>query len=36
MDGSDPPRRWHARHFVGHRLATFGPYQDAMLAGDHR
>jgi deoxyribodipyrimidine photolyase-related protein len=41
--GDDGPRRfavtrdeaWAALdHFLGHRLAAFGPYEDAMLAGD--
>jgi deoxyribodipyrimidine photolyase-related protein len=41
--GRDGPRRFAAtraealaalRHFVRHRLGTFGPYEDAMLAGD--
>ena len=41
--GTDGPRLFPAtrdealarlRHFVAHRLATFGPYEDAMLAGD--
>ena len=41
--GVDGPRRFPATtaealarfvHFVGHRLGTFGPYEDAMLAGD--
>ncbi|WP_250035907.1 cryptochrome/photolyase family protein [Paractinoplanes maris] len=41
--GNDGPRLFPAtrrealarlRHFVTHRLPTFGPYEDAMLAGD--
>ncbi|MDM4720325.1 cryptochrome/photolyase family protein [Micromonospora sp. WMMA1363] len=41
--GRDGPRRFPAtakeasarlRHFLRHRLATFGPYEDAMLADD--
>ncbi|MFI5960380.1 cryptochrome/photolyase family protein [Cryptosporangium sp. NPDC051539] len=41
--GNDGPRRFPAtrrealarlRHFVQHRLPAFGPYEDAMLAGD--
>ena len=41
--GVDGPRRFPAtpqealaafHHFVDHRLAAFGPYEDAMLAGD--
>ncbi|MGK5685034.1 cryptochrome/photolyase family protein [Actinoplanes sp. URMC 104] len=41
--GNDGPRMFPATrdealarldHFVEHRLATFGPYEDAMLAGD--
>ena len=41
--GNDGPRLFPAtrdealarmRHFVEHRLPTFGPYEDAMLAGD--
>jgi deoxyribodipyrimidine photolyase-related protein len=41
--GNDGPRMFPAtrpealarlRHFVTHRLPTFGPYEDAMLAGD--
>ncbi len=41
--GVDGPRRFPAtaaeaqtrlEHFVQHRLGTFGPYEDAMLAGD--
>jgi deoxyribodipyrimidine photolyase-related protein len=41
--GRDGPRRWAVTareasaalaHFVEHRLAAFGPYEDAMLAGD--
>lgn len=41
--GRDGPRRFPAttkeatarlRHFLRHRLAQFGPYEDAMLAGD--
>jgi deoxyribodipyrimidine photolyase-related protein len=41
--GRDGPRRFAVthgeaqtalEHFVGHRLGTFGPYEDAMLAGD--
>jgi deoxyribodipyrimidine photolyase-related protein len=41
--GRDGPRRFPAttkeakarlRHFLTHRLAAFGPYEDAMLAGD--
>ena len=41
--GVDGPRRFPAtraealaalEHFVDHRLPTFGPYEDAMLAGD--
>ncbi|MFG1922887.1 cryptochrome/photolyase family protein [Cryptosporangium sp. NPDC048952] len=41
--GNDGPRLFpvtrrealaRLRHFVGHRLTSFGPYEDAMLAGD--
>ena len=36
--GASPPpgaRRWpRFEHFVDHRLTAFGPYEDAMLAGD--
>ena len=41
--GNDGPRLFpvtrrealeRLRHFVAHRLASFGPYEDAMLAGD--
>lgn len=41
--GADRPRRWPATHaealealadFVANRLATFGPWQDAMLRGE--
>jgi deoxyribodipyrimidine photolyase-related protein len=41
--GDDGPRRFAVtrsealqalRHFVEHRLGTFGPYEDAMLSGD--
>ena len=41
--GADGPRRFSATgteasarldHFIGHRLPAFGPYEDAMLAGD--
>ncbi|SNQ45912.1 hypothetical protein FRACA_1180010 [Frankia canadensis] len=43
LRGTDGPRRLAATreeallaldHFITHRLAAFGPYEDAMLAGD--